>query len=190
MKLKYFFAVLAMVLAVTTYWAQEKKTSDEKQAPPNSQASSQAPANAPATEQAPAAPHGFNISPEDAAKKNPVRFSEISVERGKKIYATQCAMCHGEKGDGKGDLAEDMKLSLPDFTKTDSLTKRTDGELFTIIKQGSQTMPGQGDRMKELHTWEIVNYLRSLSGKAPLKSTDQELQQDTVVVKEKDKDKD
>ncbi len=175
MKSKYPVAILAMVFAVTTYWAQEKKTEEEKPAP----------ASAPAAAQAPAPPHTFVITPEQAAKKNPLRYSEISVQRGKKIFATQCSMCHGEKGDGKGEMVEEMKINPPDFTKPETLSKRTDGELFTIIQSGSSTMPGQGERMREVHKWQVVNYLRSLSGKTPLKSTDEELQQDTVIVKEK-----
>jgi mono/diheme cytochrome c family protein len=175
MKFKYLFAIFTIIFLVTTYRAQEKQKPDETQAP----------ASAPAAEQAPVVPHGFVITPEQAAKKNPLRFSEISVQRGKKIYGTQCAMCHGEKGDGKGDMVEEMKINPPDFTKPEALAKRTDGELFTIIQLGSPTMPSQGERMKEIHKWEVVNYLRSLSGKTPLKSTEEELQQDTVVVKEK-----
>ena len=73
-----------------------------------------------------------------------MKFTEFSVERGKKIFTTQCALCHGTKGDGKGELAADMKLSLPDFTKPDTLKERTDGELFAIIGAGKEPMPAQG----------------------------------------------
>lgn len=177
MKLRYLFAILTIILAVTTYWAQEQKTTEEKPSGDASQA------------QVPAVAHEFQITPEQAAKKNPLRFSEISVQRGKKIYGTQCSMCHGEKGDGKGEMVEEMKINPPDFTKPETLAKRTDGELFTIIQTGNSTMPAQGERMKDVHKWEVVNYLRSLSGKTPLKSTEEELLQDTVVVKEKEKDK-
>ena len=110
---------LVLVLATGCLWAQEKK-----ETPP--------PAGA-ATTAAPAAPHPATITAEDKARKNPVKFTEVSVDRGKKIYATQCALCHGDKGDGKGELAADMKLNLPDFTKPDTLKDRTDGELFAII---------------------------------------------------------
>jgi mono/diheme cytochrome c family protein len=175
MKPKYLLAVFAIIFAVTTYWAQEEKTAEEK------------PSAAPAAAQAPAVPHGFNITPEQAAKKNPLRFSEISVQRGKKIFGTQCSMCHGEKGDGKGEMVEEMKINPPDFTKPGTLAKRTDGELFTIIQVGNTTMPAQGERMRDVHKWEVVNYLRSLSGKPPLRSTEEELLQDTVVVKDKEK---
>ena len=71
------------------------------------------------------------------------------MDRGKKIYATQCALCHGDKGDGKGELATDMKLNMPDFTKPDTLKDRTDGELFTIIGAGQDPMPSQAGRMTD-----------------------------------------
>jgi mono/diheme cytochrome c family protein len=178
MKFKYLMALLVFIFTVSMYQAQEKKEPSENQPP----------AAAAQTAPAPVVPHGFNISPEDAARKNPLRFSEISVERGKKLYQTQCSMCHGDKGDGKGDMVEDLKINPPDFTKAGTLDKRTDGELFTIIQLGSPEMPGQGTRMNTTYKWELVNYLRSLSGKTPLKSTEEELQQGTVVVKE-DKEK-
>ena len=187
MKFKYLFAVFLFVTTVSIFWAQEKK--EPEQAPPPAAASqpAQAPAAAAPAAQTPASPHTFTVTPEEAARKNPLRFSEISVARGKKIYSTQCAMCHGETGDGKGDIVADMKLNPPDFTKPETLSKRTDGELFTIIDVGNSDMPGQGTRMTDTVKWELVNYMRSLTGKTPLKSTDEELQQGTVIVTEKEK---
>ena len=159
---------LALVLATCCLWAQEKK-----EAPP--------PASG-ATTVAPAAPHPMTISAEDKARKNPVGFTEVSVARGKKIYGTQCALCHGDKGDGKGELATDMKLALPDFTKPDTLKDRTDGELFTIIGTGTDTMPSQASRLTETHRWNLVNYLRALSGKVPEKATGKEPEENILLV--------
>jgi mono/diheme cytochrome c family protein len=200
MKMKYFIYAVVFAITATLVWAQENKAPESTPPPaaqtqpaPAPQEPAKAPPPAAGTQpaaQAPAAPaipHTFVISPEEAARKNPLRFSEISVERGKKIYETQCAMCHGEKGDGKGEIVADMKINPPDFTKPGVLDKRTDGDLFTIIQVGDATMPGQGKRMTDTVKWELVNYLRSLTGKVPLKSTDAELQQGTVVVQEKAK---
>ena len=142
---------LVLVLATGCLWAQEEK----KETPPPA-------AGATATE-AQSAPHPVTISSEDKARKNPIKFAEVSVDRGKKIYATQCALCHGDKGNGKGELASDMKLTLPDFTKPDTLKDRTDGELFTIIGAGQDPMPPQTGRMTDERRWNLVNYLRALS---------------------------
>jgi mono/diheme cytochrome c family protein len=149
-------------------WAQEKK-----ETPP--------PAGA-ATTEAPAAPHPAAMSAEDKARKNPVKFTENSVARGKKIYITQCALCHGDKGDGKGELASDMKLTMPDFTKPDTLKDRTDGEIFTIIGTGQDPMPPQAGRMTDERRWNLVNYLRAVSGKVPEKSTGKEPEENVILV--------
>ncbi|MGD1103789.1 MAG: cytochrome c [Terriglobia bacterium] len=159
---------LVLVLVTGCLWAQEKK-----ETPP--------PAGA-ATTAAPAAAHPATISAEDKARKNPVKFAQVSVDRGKKIYGTQCALCHGDKGDGKGELAADMKLNVPDFTKPDTLKNRTDGELFAIIGAGQDPMPSQGSRLTDIHRWNLVNYLRALSGQVPAKSTGKEPEENVILV--------
>jgi mono/diheme cytochrome c family protein len=170
LRVKVLWAIGLFCLVGWSLWAQEKK--EEAQ---NPGASSSAAAT-------PSSPHDLAISPEDAAKKNPVRFSEASVDRGKKVYKTQCALCHGEKGDGKGDLAKEMNLTLPDFTKPDALANRTDGELFAIIGAGKEPMPGQKGRMMDQHVWNVVNYLRALTGKVPAKSTAKESAEENVIL--------
>jgi mono/diheme cytochrome c family protein len=67
--------------------------------------------------------------PEAAAKQNPVKPTAESLARGKKYYGYDCAMCHGKEGDGKGDMASDIK-NVTDFTNPEALKSRTDGELF------------------------------------------------------------
>jgi len=170
MKLKVLLASLVILAVGGSFLAQEKKEGQQSPPPSNSQA---APASS---------PHNYVISPEDAARKNPIRFTDISVGRGKKVFNTQCALCHGEKGDGKGDVAKEMSLTLPDFTQTDSLSKRTDGELFAIISTGRDPMPGQKGRMPDPQLWNVVNYIRALNGKVPAKATTRESADENIVL--------
>jgi len=110
-------------------------------------------------------PAEYKIPPEAAAKANPVKPTAESLAKGKKLYGYDCAMCHGEKGDGKGDMASDMK-NVTDFTNPEALKNRTDGELFYIIRNGKgETMPPEGDRAKDDEIWNMVNYIRSLAKK-------------------------
>jgi mono/diheme cytochrome c family protein len=155
MRARALLPVLTMALVVGSLAAQEKQGAKPS----------------PSTVQS---PHAYNITPEEKDRKNPVRFTDASVERGKKIFTSQCAACHGEKGDGKGELAAEMKIQPADLTKPDTLSKRTDGELFAIIGTGSEKMPGQGTRMQDRQKWQVINYLRSLEGKTPAKATQQE----------------
>jgi mono/diheme cytochrome c family protein len=106
-------------------------------------------------------PAEYKIPPQDAAKVNPVKPTPESLAKAKKLYGIDCAMCHGVNGDGKGDMASDMK-NVTDFTNPDALKNRTDGELFYVIRHGKGEMPPEGDRAKDDDVWNLVNYIRSL----------------------------
>jgi mono/diheme cytochrome c family protein len=100
-----------------------------------------------------------------AKAPNPVKATPESIARAKKWWTLDCAMCHGKDGDGKGDTAKDMKLTLVDFTEPGALKDHTDGELYYIIKNGHGDMPPEGDRIKTEEGWDLVNYVRSLNKK-------------------------
>lgn len=110
-----------------------------------------------------AAPGSQTIPPEAMQQLNPVKPTPESIAQGKKYYGYDCAMCHGENGDGKGDVAVDEKLKLKDYRDPAALKDMTDGELFYIIKHGKGQMPPEGDRVKPTELWNLVNYIRSLS---------------------------
>ncbi len=102
--------------------------------------------------------------PVEAAKQaNPVKSSPESLARAKKWWTLDCVMCHGKDGDGKGETAKDMKLTMADFTNPATLKDRTDGEVFYIIKNGHNDMPAEGPRVKVEENWDLVNYVRSLA---------------------------
>ncbi|HEX4065147.1 MAG TPA: c-type cytochrome [Acidobacteriaceae bacterium] len=122
-------------------------------------------AQAPAPTTPPAAATGQNpsaIPPEYVGKANPVKPSPESQNRAKQIYGWDCAMCHGDNGDGKGDVAADQKLVMHDFRN--SLKTLSDGEIFYIIHNGQgPQMPSEGPRAKTDEVWNLVIYLRKMS---------------------------
>jgi len=117
-------------------------------------------------ETVPAPPPANLVIPLDEAKReNPVKPTESSLADGKKLYGYQCAMCHGEKGDGKSEMAVSMKMTLKDYTNHDALKDFTDGTLHYILEKGKGKMPGQEGRMRAEQKWNLVNYIRSLAKK-------------------------
>lgn len=99
-----------------------------------------------------------------ADQKNPVKPTEKSQARAKEIYAVDCAVCHGDSGDGKTDLAKDMQVSLDDWTDPKTLGARSDAELFNIIRNGKNKMPPEGvGRAKDDEVWNLVLYIRGLA---------------------------
>ena len=115
-----------------------------------------------------AAPAGDAKIPLEAVNQvNPMKPNAESLARAKKIYGYECAICHGEDGGGAGDLAKNMKAKMPNFRDPSALKGQTDGELFYIINKGKGEMEGEGARVKPDDTWNLVNYLRSLSKGQP-----------------------
>jgi mono/diheme cytochrome c family protein len=107
------------------------------------------------------------IPPEAIKQANPVTPTPSSQAQAKRTFGFDCAMCHSTTGDGKGDLAGDMKLNLKDYRDPAALKDKTDGELFYIIKNGKGEMPSEGDRAKPDEIWNLVIYVRSFAKKAP-----------------------
>ncbi len=108
-------------------------------------------------------PSPASIPPEEKGRKNPFPGSAKSIELGRNLFKSQCAMCHGATGDGKGDLAMNMGWKISDFTRSDRMAKRTDGEIFYIISQGHGQMPGTEGRLQVESRWHLVNLIRSLA---------------------------
>ncbi len=105
--------------------------------------------------------------PEQAkAQVNPFAGNAESIEFGKTMFEAQCAMCHGKAGDGSGDLAAALKLTMPRFNDPQGKPRRTDGEYFWIVSEGCGThMRGEKARMPEETRWHLVSYVRTLAGK-------------------------
>ncbi|MFZ0636591.1 MAG: cytochrome c [Candidatus Acidiferrales bacterium] len=120
------------------------------------------------------APAEFKIPPEDARKPNPLKVDATSIAEGKREYSSQCSMCHGKDGDGKGDLAQEMQLKMRDFQDPASLKDMTDGELFYILSKGKGDMPEEGDRMDVNQRWQLIIFIRSLASKQPAATSKQE----------------
>ena len=106
------------------------------------------------------------IPQQDMDKKNPLKPTADGLAEARKLYGYHCAMCHGKDGDGKGELAEQMKLQLNDWRDPRTISKYTDGALFYIITNGRGKMVGgEGDRTKEEVRWNLVSLVRSFGKK-------------------------
>ena len=95
--------------------------------------------------------------------KNPVKPTAESQARAKKQYGYDCQMCHGDKGDGKTDLAKDMGLTMSDLSNPATLASQTDQQIYELIVKGKGKMPGEEGRAKTDELWNLVIYVRSLS---------------------------
>ena len=113
-----------------------------------------------------AKPHGDGTHkhPEAAKLKNPVKADAASIAVGKKLYTAQCASCHGESGKGDGKAGVTLNPKPSDLTDGTWKHGTTDGEIFTLIRDGAAktSMRGYGGRMTAQELWSVVNYVRTL----------------------------
>lgn len=94
-------------------------------------------------------------------RQNPIPNVPEAIEAGRTLFSSQCAMCHGVKGNGKGDLAVRLKLTIPNLADAKLQRTRTDGELFYLISKGHGEMPAE-QRLPDQNKWEMILYIRTL----------------------------
>lgn len=116
------------------------------------------------------APFEYTIAPESRIKAgielvNPVLASAEAIAKGKKVYTTFCIGCHGERGNGDGNLYTSHLYPLkPRTLSTGNATKLKDGEIFHSITLGFGSMGAHGSQIKPEDRWSLVLYIRNLQG--------------------------
>ena len=152
--------------AVLASGPQEPGNTPENPAPAAAPAPAQAAAPAAAANETPAAtPAAAGAAlpmPVDAT--NPVKPTADSLAKAKNIYGFDCALCHGDTGNGKSDLATSMGLTLDDWTNPKTLADKRDGALFDTIRAGKDKMPPEDkSRASDTEVWNLIHYIRSFS---------------------------
>lgn len=93
---------------------------------------------------------------------NPVAADARSLENGRKYYQVNCAVCHGDLGQGNGPVA---KYGFPGINIVGAVTQgRSDGYIWGIVRNGRGLMPSY-NRIPEMERWDVVNYVRGLQGR-------------------------
>ncbi len=93
---------------------------------------------------------------------NPTAVDERSLDNGRKYYSINCAMCHGDLGDGNGSMkALNPAYGYSPSLLTESARGRTDGYLWGMLRNGRGIMPNYA-RIEEADRWDVVNYVRAL----------------------------
>ncbi len=92
---------------------------------------------------------------------NPTPASDASLANGRKYFQINCAVCHGDAGQGNGPATQ---FGMPGINLTTDMTKsRPDGYVYGMIRNGRGLMPPY-NRIEEMDRWDVVNYLRALQG--------------------------
>lgn len=102
------------------------------------------------------------------AAQTKAKIAAESQAKAKKLYAIDCALCHGATGDGKTDLAKDMQLTMTDWSDAKTLGSAQDEDLFKTIREGKGKMPPEDKgRATDDEVRSLIVYIRSLGKSQP-----------------------
>ncbi len=107
---------------------------------------------------------------EFASMSNPFAGDVAAIEAGGAIYAANCATCHGPEGGGDGPSAAALDPKPSNLADANMMAGLSDGYLFWRISEGgmmapfNSTMPPWKGTLTEDEIWQVVTYVRSLSG--------------------------
>jgi len=98
---------------------------------------------------------------------SPLNISQpFVITRGKAVYLTYCAQCHGFDYDGKGTVGQSFH-PLPTDLRSPQVQSKHDGELFKSVSYG---IPN--GRQPALHTtvtiddrWHVIAFVKSLGNR-------------------------
>ena len=109
-------------------------------------------------------PTGSRADPRDAAK----------VALGAKVYAANCAVCHGARLEGQPNWRERLpngRLPAPPHDEKGHTWHHTDEVLFGITKHGvtpnyappgyQSDMPAFGDKLSDDEIWAVLSFIES-----------------------------
>ncbi|MEH6763878.1 MAG: cytochrome c [Aequorivita antarctica] len=96
-----------------------------------------------------------------AELKSPYEVTEENLAVGNQLFAIYCAVCHGDKGDGKGILATREKfLGIPSYA--DPGRNIVLGGIYHVETYGLNAMGSYASQTNEKERWQIAMHVMDL----------------------------
>jgi mono/diheme cytochrome c family protein len=110
--------------------------------------------------------------PEEAGKylANPLDANERNLDLGKRKFLTFCSPCHGNYANGESRL--NGQFPNGPTMHSDKVVNWSDGQLYHVISEGQNVMPGYSKQATRDERWAIVLYVRTLQRAMNAKESD------------------
>jgi mono/diheme cytochrome c family protein len=96
-----------------------------------------------------------------ATLKSPLDSTQIDFNKGKELYDIYCGICHGNKGNGQGNLVKREKiLGVPSYD--DAGRAITAGSIYHTIHYGKNAMGSYANQLNEEERWQVTAYVLQL----------------------------
>jgi mono/diheme cytochrome c family protein len=98
--------------------------------------------------------NGPKSSPSAAATATPDEFAAA-----RKIFAKDCANCHGDTGEGKTAVIDGQKIKAPSL-RTGHALNHPDQDFVKQIVKGGDGMPAFGNKLSAKEIDDMVRFIR------------------------------
>ena len=95
-----------------------------------------------------------------AARVNPIKSDQASLDRGKQVFMTNCTSCHGATAKGDGPVSANLNPKPTNLTIMAG--NHPDGDFEWKIANGRGSMPAWKTVLNENQRWDVVNYIQAL----------------------------
>ncbi len=115
----------------------------------------------------------FLFLPRPAPSEERIPSDPDSIRRGERVYAAECASCHGVRLEGQADWQirrPDGRLPAPPHDASGHTWHHPDAHLFDMTKFGvaafappgyESDMPAFEDRLSDEEIWDVLAFIRS-----------------------------
>jgi mono/diheme cytochrome c family protein len=97
------------------------------------------------------------LRPEGGFAESPYAFTEADLLRGKVLYQSFCAICHGAKGEGDGRV---IPLGMPKPRSFQAVRDQPEGYFYFAATNGFGRMLSYKSRIPERERWLIARYIK------------------------------
>jgi mono/diheme cytochrome c family protein len=105
----------------------------------------------------PNTPEGYALAKETL--NSPLDESSYNEAKAKELFNIYCAICHGEKGDGQGNLVKKEKfLGVPSFSDREI----TAGSIYHVVTYGLNSMGSHANQLSQDERWQVASYVLKL----------------------------
>ena len=92
--------------------------------------------------------------------KNPVKPTAISIDNGKALFKSHCAVCHGPRGRGDGPAATGLNPRPADLMRSARMLRG--GVVAGVITDGRGAMPSFKATLTQAQIWDLTNFVKNL----------------------------
>ena len=114
-------------------------------------------------------PYPDDVEVAERNLKNPLPNSRQILLRGQKMFNTYCVVCHGQYGEGDGNIVP--KFPRPPSLQSDRVKNFAQGRFYHIMTMGQNLMPSYASQITRKDRWAIARYIKVLHrAKSPTSS--------------------